>query len=277
MRVITPTDFQQTLQYPKVRDMLAGFTKWNAVALPLTYTMSAPYISIQHALADAMRGRVGKTILDYGCGTGSITAMLIKDNHSDINRVVAVDPDSTTLQEVESTLDKVGFHGQLELINSSSMVPLPLSAEEVDTMVSGLGAIIYSGFHLNSVGPLEGRAALAECLKDCNRVLKPGGYLGFSSLVPNPDFREIKRQSILSLLKGLRFKSLIVAIRNASKIEKASQFMKEFATAGWAHYLAEQQWQQVLQGCGFTVVEFRRGSYAGQGLVVIAQKTSSFQ
>lgn len=276
MPTITPTNFQQTLRYPKVRNILAGFKKWNAVALPIMSAMSAPYISIQRALAEAMRERVGKTVLDYGCGTGSITAILIRDAHVDISRVVAVDPDITTLQEVEPTLSRVGFRGKLELINSSSMVPLPLNAEEVDTMVSGLGAITYSGFHLNSVGPLEGKAALAECLKDCNRVLKPGGYLGFSSLVPNPDFKEIKKQSILSLLKGLRFKALMVAIRNASKIEKASQFMKESAIAGWAHYLTEQQWQQVLQTCGFTVVEFRRGSYAGQGLVVVAQKSSKF-
>ncbi len=278
MQVTTPDSFQKTLQYPRVREIISDFKRWNTVALPLMGTMSEPYMSIQRALVKAMRGRTGKTILDYGCGSGAIIAMLIKNGASNTSRVIAVDPDRITLQQVPQTLQSSnGFHGQVELVNSSSMVPLPLPDAEVDTIVSGLGAIIYSGFHFNSVGPKEGKEALLECLKDCNRVLKLGGYLGFSSLVPNPDFKRIKRQSILSLLKGLRLKALWTAIRNASKIEKASHFMKECAQAGWAHYLTEQQWQDILQSCGFTVIEFQRGSYAGQGLVVVAQKISNFK
>ncbi|MBN1778849.1 MAG: class I SAM-dependent methyltransferase [Candidatus Buchananbacteria bacterium] len=273
MEIITPKTFLSTLEHQRVREIISGFERWNQVALPLMGAMSQPYISIQQALVEAMCGRVGSTVLDYGCGTGAIAAMLVRSNQRP-SRIVAVEPDRATLKQVPSTLSRAGFHGRVVLVNSSSMVPLPFRDGEIDAIVSGLGAIIYAGFHLNNSHCAEGKAALIECLKDCHRALKPDGYLGFSSLVPDPDFRAIKRQSILSLLKGLRLKALWLALKNVGKIEQASQFMKEFAQVGWAHYLTVSQWREALQLAGFRLVDVRCGSYAGQGLVFVAQKSA---
>jgi ubiquinone/menaquinone biosynthesis C-methylase UbiE len=260
------------LDDPRVRAFITAFERWNEVALPIMNAVSTPYLSIQKALAKAMAGKVGGVVVDFGCGAGSMSMALFEG----VYRIIAVDPDLETLRTVPQNLHNAGYTGDLTLVNSSSMVPLPLEDGEVDAIVSGLGAVIYSGFHVSSAGSFEGEAALAACLRDCNRVLKMGGCLGFSSLVPNPDFGAIKRQSIWGLAKAMRFKALVTAIMNSHKIEAVSGFMKESARAGHAHYLSEERWQDVLGRNGFGGIEFSRGSYAGQGLVVTARKTSDF-
>lgn len=272
MKIICPESFLQTLDDPRVRAFITAFARWNEVALPIMNAVSAPYLSIQEALAKAMAGKVGGVMVDFGCGTGSMSMALLDGVH----RIIAVDPDLETLRTVPQNLRNAGYAGDLTLVNSSSMVPLPLEDGEADAIVSGLGAVIYSGFHVSSVGSFEGEDALSACLGDCNRVLRPGGYLGFSSLVPDPDFGAIKRQSIWGLAKALRFKALVTAIMNSRKIEAVSGFMKESARAGHAHYLPEERWQGLLVRSGFGEIEFFRGSYAGQGLVVTARKTSGF-
>lgn len=271
MNIKNSCNFEKTLKHPTVRKMLKDFENWNKVALPLMGEMSKPYISIQESLADAMWGKTGKIVLDYGCGNGTILEKLIARG-SDLELTIALDPDEDTLKQVPDKLKKAGFSGKIELIRSSSMVPLSLGEGEIDSIVSGLGGIAYSGFHHCSRGILEGRMALKECLADCHRVLKPGGYLGFSSLVPDPDFKRIKRESMLAILKGFRLKALWIAIHNAAKIEEASKFMKVVAKAGWAHYLSEEDWRKILDESGFKIIEVRKGSYAGQGLVIVAQK-----
>lgn len=270
--IISPADFRRSLEHPEIARFLTDFERWNEVALPIMDGMSRPYRSLQCDLISLMRYKAGNSVLDFGCGRGSLTAGLIRMGESP-GRIVALDPDLTIIRQVPATLAAAGFRGSLKLIRSSSMHPLPVESESLDSIVSGLGGITYSGFFFLNGNVLCGRDALRFCLRECHRVLKSGGYLGFSSLVPNPDFRKIKWQSIRSLISGLHFISFIVGVMNTPKIEQASLFMKTCAEEGKVHYLSVPEWEGVLGECGFDVQEVKSGGYAGQGLALVAQKS----
>jgi SAM-dependent methyltransferase len=215
-----------------------------------------------------MMGKTGEVLVDYGCGVGSIAAALVSEG---FGRVIAIDPDLGALGNVPETLQKAGFDGKVDLVQSSSMVPLALDDASVDSIVSGLGAIIYAGYFLNG-RMLEGRDALRECLRECHRTLKPGGYLAFSSLVPEPDFKRIKWETIWSLFRKGEFRLLAKSLPSAKTVEQISAFMLDCARSGKAHYLTEQEWKNVLTFTDFEVVTIKHGGYAGQGMAIVARR-----
>jgi len=272
-KIETSREFLLSLQSPEIRKFITDFERWNNVAGPFMNRVSYPYRSLQRDLVSVMVGRVGSVLVDYGCGAGYIAASLVATGNKDLpSRIIAVDPDLGTLSEVPDTLAKAGYQGKLCLLQSSSMVPLPLQDGEVDTIVSGLGAITYSGFHLNSHGVLVGKVALLECLKECHRVLKPQGYLGFSSLIPCPDFKRIKWETIWSLFRKGEWWLLATSLPSAKTVEQLSAFMADCALAGRAHYLTEEEWKDTLSQAGFVATDIKTGGYAGQGIAIAAQK-----
>lgn len=272
-RIETSSEFLLSLKQPEVRRFIADFERWNNVAGPFMNRVSYPYRSLQQDLVSLMIGKTNSVLVDYGCGTGYIASALVATcTTSTPSRIVAVDPDLGSLSEVPNALTSVGYEGELCMLQSSSMVPLPLGNCEVDAIVSGLGAITYSGFHFSPTKHLVGREALLECLKDCYRVLKPQGYLGFSSLIPNPNFKRIKWETIWSLFRKGEWWLLATSLPSARKVEHLSSFMAECALAGKAHYLTEEEWREVLSLAGFTVTCVKTGGYAGQGIAIVAQK-----
>lgn len=270
----TSQEFLRSLWNPEIRKFVTDFERWNNIAGPFMNRVSYPYRSLQRDLVSLLEGKVGPVLLDYGCGAGYIAAALVKcGDKFRPSRIVAVDPDLGTLSEVQDTLAAAGYRGKLSLLQSSSMVPLStLQDGEVDTIASGLGAITYSGFHLNSHGVLAGRKALLECLKECHRVLKPQGLLGFSSLIPEPNFKRIKWETICSLFRKGEWWLLATSLPSAKTIERLSAFMADCALAGKAHYLTEEEWTSTLSDAGFVVTDVKRGGYAGQGIAFVAKK-----
>jgi ubiquinone/menaquinone biosynthesis C-methylase UbiE len=270
MAIRTSQEFLASLDNPDIRRFFSDFERWNSVAGPFMNQVCYPYISLRANLAEIMKGWVGSVLMDYGSGPGYIAAALV--HNSGASKVIAVDPDLGALGTVPDNLAASGYNGEVDLIQSSSMVCLPLKDETVDTIVSSLGGIAYSGFFLNHSGMKMGQEALLECLKECRRVLRAGGVLGFSSLIPNPNFKRIKWEGVWDVIRKGQFRTFIKFFPQIKGIEAVSAFMLDCASSGKAHYLSEQQWTELLAQAGFTVVKARNGGYAGQGIAIVAQK-----
>ena len=97
----------------------------------------------------------GKTVLDFGCFDGSITAAYIKNGAS---KAIGVDIDSKAIDRARSSYNssQISFH-------LSGLKSIPLPDESVDTIVS------YDVF--------EHVAHVPDMLRECYRVLRPGGKM----------------------------------------------------------------------------------------------------
>lgn len=270
-------NFRRTLKEEEVKDFFDKFSRWNEIAYPIMNNKSYPYISLQDSLVNLVAPYSGESVLDDGCGDGTITVKLIEKRKKPLRFVVAVDPDLNILQEVPRKITEAGFEGKLALVQSSSMTPSILSDKSVDTILSGLGGIAYSGRYLkpslNGNGPVQftGRDALVKCLKERNRILETDGIIAFSSLVPDPDFDVIRRETILSALQKGEFGKVVELILNADLVQNISKFLKEYAQKELSQYLSIEDWKKVLSETGFELLD-KDKAYADQGVVLVARK-----
>jgi precorrin-6B methylase 2 len=107
--------------------------------------------------------RRGQTIVDIGAGTGFLTVELAQ--RSAAARVIAVDPWAEAMEVLQRKVDYLQLTN-VELVTSDAS-QLDLPDDSVDLVVSNLGINNFDN--------------AATVLKECHRVLRPGGRLLLST------------------------------------------------------------------------------------------------
>lgn len=102
--------------------------------------------------------RDGHSVLDLGCGTGTLT-MMVKRTHSDV-AVFGLDADMEALKLARTKLEAAGIEAQLDQGLASA---LPYPTESFDRVLSSLF------FHHLSADVKQ------EAMRETFRVLRPGG------------------------------------------------------------------------------------------------------
>jgi ubiquinone/menaquinone biosynthesis C-methylase UbiE len=110
-------------------------------------------------------------VLDLGCGTGRNTNYLAERG----NYVVGIDIAANALKMGEERAQKLGLSGQVKYLNQSIGAVLPFSDNNFDLILD-----ITSSNSLNS-------AEREVYLKECQRVLKPGGFMILRALCKDGD------------------------------------------------------------------------------------------
>ena len=119
--------------------------------------------SVKHALIESAHVPQGATVVDLGCGTGTMTVWLKQQNPS--ARVIGLDADPAILEFAKAKADVAGVN--IEFIESNAS-DLPFAAGTVDRIVSSLF------FH--HLQPDMKKRVLSEVF----RVLADGGELHIS-------------------------------------------------------------------------------------------------
>ena len=119
--------------------------------------------SVKHALIENARVPQGATVVDLGCGTGTLTVWLKQQNPG--ARVIGLDADPAILEFARAKADVAGV--DIEFIESNAS-DLPFAAGTVDRIVSSLF------FH--HLKPDMKKRVLSESF----RVLADGGELHIS-------------------------------------------------------------------------------------------------
>jgi SAM-dependent methyltransferase len=271
-------EFRCYSKHASIVQFIRDFWKWNEKVLWLVNSTSQPYIELQTELAKMIGPRIADagTLVDLGCGAGDFCIRLMAEGFGGkLKKIFAIDIDWKPLADIPENLRVAGYRRSVALIQAATMSTLPVWDETADCVVSSLGGVMYAGSWFDEDGKLvyEGREALDSCLKDVNRILKPGGYLALSVPKPNPDWGAVLRSSILhSVMHGHLFK-LIRALKYGSQARAASAFMNQLDKDGRAHYLSSQDWAIALHEAGFEIVDSSFGQYyAKQGGLIVAQK-----
>jgi len=116
----------------------------------------------------------GMTVLDLGCGSGAFTTLVARAV-GEQGKVYAVDIQPKMLQQLERKLAKPENQDIRNIeLKQTSAYELPFEDGSVD--------LVYMVTVLQEI-PDRGRA-----LREIRRVLKPGGILAVSELLPDPDY-----------------------------------------------------------------------------------------
>lgn len=105
----------------------------------------------------------GRTVLDVGCGSGGITALLVRDHGA--ARVFGIDVEAPVCAKARRRAEKAGLADRIE-IREVRPGPFPVPDQSVDLV-----------FSKDSIVHIPDKAALA---REAFRVLRPGGWFAAS-------------------------------------------------------------------------------------------------
>jgi ubiquinone/menaquinone biosynthesis C-methylase UbiE len=134
----------------------AGHDRWLPLYDPLTRLLGARSALVQ--LVELARPRAGEQMLDLGCGTGTLVA-LVAERCPDV-RITALDPDPKALERARAKLERAG-HDATFVQGFADAIPAPDAAFD----------LVVTSFMLHHLEAAGRHAALA----DAHRVLRPGG------------------------------------------------------------------------------------------------------
>ncbi len=116
----------------------------------------------------------GMTVMDLGCGSGAFT-LFVARAVGEQGKVYAVDIQPAMLKQLKRKLAKPENQGIRNIeLKQASAYDLPFEDEALD--------LVYMVTVLQEI-PDRGRA-----LREIKRVLKPGGILAVTELLPDPDY-----------------------------------------------------------------------------------------
>lgn len=142
--------------------------------------LTMPELRFKQELVDVAAIDTGQRVLDVGCGTGTLLAM-IAERHPDA-LLAGVDPDPRVLQRAQR---KIAQSGHAAALRQGSATALPYAAESFDLVVSSLV------FHHLTCGEK------LQAMREIHRVLAPGGELHLGDF-GEPDSRVMQVVSFLT-------------------------------------------------------------------------------
>jgi SAM-dependent methyltransferase len=229
-----------------------------------------PYRELLQHTADWLEPRPGECWLDLGCGGGQLTKALWRRSGGRLARVVAVDcaaAHAAAIAELGRRLRPAPRAGQIEFRRGDLSAGLPgLADAGFDGAVAGL-SLCYAEHR----DPATGRytdAAFDRLFAELHRVLKPGGRLVFSTVVPQPRWWRIVWRSLRPSLKLSRPLRTLV---NTARMLRYGRWLNRQARRGRFHYRPLPDLLARLERAGFAAVRHRL-SYAGQAYLIRADK-----
>ena len=276
-----PGLYKEIRKIKEIEEFCRNFGVWNKHVPWLVYADSQPHKDLMAKLTALMRDKVGENCADFGCGYGEFLTHLLQLGECTIKKYFAIDLDWEPLVSIPRRLQYTSFVGKkIFFVHTASMFESPLWDESVDSVISSLGAIMYTWAWFNEDGEkiASNREALKFGLKDIHRILKPGGYFALSAPLPNPNWRKVRNQSFKHLVLNEFepnwhwFKRVARTIYHGTKAAHYSDFMLKMEREGRAHYLSSQEWKKYLEEAGFEIVSVETDCFAGQGVIVIARK-----
>jgi ubiquinone/menaquinone biosynthesis C-methylase UbiE len=210
--------------------------------------------------------RPGERWLDLGCGGGQLTAALWQQSGGAIGEITAMDCaaiNAEAIDKLRRRLQPTPGPEHIRFVAGDFSAGLPGFANETfDGVVAGL-SVCYAEARDPATGCYTD-SAYNHLFEELSRILKPGGRLVFSSVVPNPRFWRIVWQSLGQVMRLSKPGRVLL---NVLKMQRYGRWLRQQAQRGRFHFLPLQGIVTRLRHAGFGSWKCRL-SYAGQAYIV---------
>lgn len=214
------------------------------------------YDELVETIKGFIEPKEGDVWLDAGCGPAKMSQLIWEKSKKKVKKIIGTD---IVLNPARATLAKFGNSIPLELQYANLGERLPFPNNYFDGIVANISLTYVIDFQGK-----KGKAAFVEVMKEMFRVLKPGGYIVWSTPKRNPlfwrnflaglpDMFSIRKQiqhHVFGLWIGMRI--LRYGLKIASKGRR-----------GVYTFLEPHEYEKILSEIGFVNFEWKK-TFAGQ-------------
>ncbi len=222
---------------------------------------SGPYRGIREKMEKLLEEKNGSIILDACCGIGSLFEAIIQKTKC--AQLIAVDFNSVALKQAKEKLNLLPKEEKekIKIMKLDLSKKLPFNDNTFDAIISNAGICYISQFENKTNGE-----AIRAILNELKRMLKPGGYVCWSTFISNINFKKVYLKYISEVFKQSP-KALIAGL----KLKKTTDHFHSKQRQELYHFLSPAEIKKVHSDVGLvdTQIEY---AMAGQCIIAKAKK-----
>ncbi len=222
---------------------------------------SGPYREIGEKIQKLLEEKEGNIVLDAGCGIGSIFQQILKKTKC--SKLIAVDFNLNALKQAEErkNLFPNEDRNKIEIKKMDLSRKTPFDDNAFDAVIANASICYISKFESQT-----GQEALKGLLKEMKRIMKPEGYICWSTFIKDIDFKKVYLRYIHEVFKQSP-QALIAGI----KLKKITDHFHSKHCQGLYHFLLPSEIEKIHSEVGLTVVQTEY-AMAGQCIIIKAKK-----
>lgn len=217
-----------------------------------------PYYDLAESIEEFINPRAGEIWLDAGCGPAKMSQIIWKKSKRKVKKIIGID---IVLKPAKETLAKKSEDIPFELKYASLNERLPFASNSFDGIISNLCLSYVIEFEGK-----KGERAFEAVVREMYRILKPGGYMVWSTPKHNvhfqwnfiysiPDMLNIKKQidhGVIGLSVGVRILKHALEIQRKGREDIYTFLPKDkleslllqigFVNPTWGKTFARQVW-----------------------------------
>jgi len=175
---------------------------------------AAPYQRLSKVIENLIEPRKGDVCLDIGCGPAKMSQIIWKKSKEKVRKIIGID---IVLKPAKEALKKMNHSIPLELIYGDIGQKLPFPDDYFNLIVANLVIPYIIDFQGQN-----GKNGFEKVLKETYRVLKPKGYMVWSTPKKNVHFQWVFLSSIPDMLNFYQY----IVNKDFSRILQGTRILK---------------------------------------------------